>query len=87
MSTIKNIKIKRRIYNRNGKFELVIRNCDDIYELISSSQIETPVQRSISGFGAALHIARTLEHIIEPALLPLDMDEILTGIKKQLSAS
>ncbi len=84
VSTIKNIKIKRRIYNRNGKFELVIRNCGDIYEYFSSSQIETLAKRSISGFGTALHIARTLEHIIEPALLPLDMDDILTGIRNNL---
>ncbi len=84
ITTSQNIRIKRKKYGRDGKFELSIRNCDELIDYFSSSDVDTPAQKTISGFGAALDIARNRERIIEVNLLPQDMDIIFTGIRNNL---
>lgn len=84
IATSHNIRIKRKKYGRAGKFELNIRDCDGLIDYFSSSEVATPGQRTISGLGAALNIARNVERIIEVALLPPDMDTIFTGIRNNL---
>jgi len=79
-----NIRIKRKKYGHDGKFELSIRNCDGLIDYFSSSEVATPGQKTISGLGAALDIARNRERIIEVTLLPQDMDIIFTGIRNNL---
>jgi len=83
-STQKVTRIRRKKYNNNGKFELNIRDCDDLVEYFSSSEIVMHGQKTISGLGAALNIARNREKIIEVALLPKDMDAVFTGIRNNL---
>jgi len=84
ISTKKIARIRRKKYGNKGKFELIIRDCDDFIEYFSSGKIETPAQKTISGLGAALNIARNQENIINVALLPKDMDEIFVGIRNNL---
>lgn len=79
-----NIRIKRKKYGRDGKFELSIRNCDGLIDYFSPNEVATPGQKTISGLGAALDIARNREKIIEVTLLPQDMDIIFTGIRNNL---
>lgn len=83
-ATQQNVRIKRKRYHRNGKYELNIRGCDDLIDYFSSSEITTPGIKTISGLGAALDIARNKERIIEVALLPPDMDTIFVGIRNNL---
>ena len=83
-TTSHNIRIKRKKYGRSGNFELNIRDCDELIDYFSSNNIDTPGQRTISGLGAALEIARNVERIIEVSLLPPDMDTIFTGIRNNL---
>lgn len=61
-----------------------IRNCDNRIDYFSSSNVQTPGQKTISGLGAALDIARNHESLIEVTLLPSDMDAIFTGIRNNL---
>lgn len=82
--TSKPIKIKRKINHNTGKAELIIRNCDDLFEYFSSSVVDIPGQKTISGLGAALDIARNREGLIEAALLPKDMDDIFKRIRNNL---
>ncbi len=84
VTTSQNIRIKRKKYGRDGKFELSIRNCDGLIDYFSPNEVATPGQKTISGLGAALDIARNREEIIEVTLLPQDMDIIFTGIRNNL---
>lgn len=84
ITTSQNIRIKGKRYGRDGKFELSIRNCDGLIDYFSSSEVATPGQKTISGLGAPLDIARNRERIIEVTLLPQDMDIIFTGIRNNL---
>jgi hypothetical protein len=84
LTTSQNIRIRRKKYGRDGKFELSIRNCDSLIDYFSPNVVDTPGQKTISGLGAALDIARNREEIIEVSLLPQDMDIIFTGIRNNL---
>jgi len=83
-STQKVARIRRKKYGNSGKFELNIRDCENLVEYFSTSEIDTPGQKTISGLGAALNIARNQEKIIKATLLPKDMDAIFTGIRNNL---
>lgn len=84
VTTSQSVRIKRKKYGRDGKFELSIRNCDGLIDYFSPSKVATPGKKTISGLGAALDIARNREKIIEVTLLPQDMDIIFTGIRNNL---
>lgn len=83
-STQKVARIRRKKYGNNGKFELTIRDCENLVDYFSSNEVVMPSQKTISGLGAALNIARNIEKIIEVALLPKDMDAVFTGIRNNL---
>lgn len=84
LTTSQKIRIRRKQYGRDGKFELGIRNCDNLIDYFSPNEVVSPGQKTISGLGAALDIARNREKIIEVTLLPQDMDIIFTGIRNNL---
>jgi len=76
-------RIKRRDRGNGNGFELIIRS-PELVDHWSSSTISQRGQRTISGLGAALDIARNRENIISAEDLTPDFDTVITTVRNSL---
>lgn len=83
-STSVDIKVKRAINKRKNRTDLNII-CPDVFlDYWSKDTIQTARQKTVGGLGEALRIAREVECFITPLDLPIDFDDVITGVRNNL---
>jgi hypothetical protein len=76
------IRIRRK--TNGNRLDLVVLADQTVVDHWSSSTISQPAQRTISGLGAALNIARNTESLITPEDLPPDFDNVIQVVRNNL---
>ena len=85
-ATSKNLEVKlRRVINkRKNRLDINMLCAPDLIDYWTKDTIETPKEKTVSGLGEALRIARNEEKILTTSDLPLDVDEVITGVRNNL---
>jgi hypothetical protein len=81
-STKVEVDIKRKVHY--GRMDLVIKSPEFLLDHLSIKEPSRGAVKTISGLGKALSIARDVENILTPDLLPPDFDEVITGVRNPL---
>ncbi|MBP2643897.1 MAG: hypothetical protein H6Q67_1784 [Firmicutes bacterium] len=78
----KQVKIRRVITPKN-RVDLNIIT-PDLIDFWSQNTVAQAAQKKVSGLGDALRIAREVEEFLTPAILPIDFDGVITGVRNNL---
>ena len=79
------IEIRIRRDGNPAREDLLIRAPQFLIDYWSGNRIVQPAQmNSVDGLGEALRIARTLERVITPLDLPIDVDDVVKAVRNNL---
>lgn len=78
------VKIKREYNASKNRFELTVKDCDNLLDHLSSNQVIQTARKRVNSLEEALNIARNVEHFLAPDILAEDFDEVIKIVRNKL---
>jgi hypothetical protein len=78
------IKVRRLVNKRKSRTDFAVIGSPELLDYLSKDTKGQTAQKTVNGLGEALRIAREVEGFLTPLSLPLDFDDVITGVRNNL---